>query len=378
MGEYIEEEIIEGEPRPGLLILGMSNDEMKAVSYNRSAVIENCRQLALSPFFHVCIDSKAVVPAFRVAAKGAQLVDALNAFDHINHIPKKKDSALEGTTVLETLKEIGITHVCVCGNSTDTSVFATAKDLIANNFDIFVVKDAMSSKNGKTGHEQGLKNIEREFGSDVIVGMNELLGEDEYEEEIVDDGEEWVEEIVDDEYGEVQASAPSLAPAAPQPKVTDEKKTEDGKQAKTKGWRNFGRNKKEAPAPPSAPAPKAKPATAPARAPAPATHVWKTPGKKAPARVAPPSVAKATAIPNGTKVSQVQGSSVQARIKGLQADGLRTKPQGQRRMKTPKIVTDTKETWDKHGNITREITRYITEIDGTKRTEKKTEYIPAK
>jgi len=77
-------------------------------------------------------------------------------------------------------------------------------------------------------------------------------------------------------------------------------------------------------------------------------------------------------------VSQVQGSSVQARIKGLQADGLRTKPQGQRRMKTPKIVTDTKETWDKHGNITREITRYITEIDGTKRTEKKTEYIPAK
>jgi hypothetical protein len=47
-------------------------------------------------------------------------------------------------------------------------------------------------------------------------------------------------------------------------------------------------------------------------------------------------------------------------------------------MKTPKIITDTKETWDKQGNITRETTRYITEIDGTKRTEKNTEYIPAK
>jgi hypothetical protein len=47
-------------------------------------------------------------------------------------------------------------------------------------------------------------------------------------------------------------------------------------------------------------------------------------------------------------------------------------------MKTPKIITDTKESWDRDGNITRTLTRYITEIDGTKRTEKSTEYIAAK
>lgn len=48
-----------------------------------------------------------------------------------------------------------------------------------------------------------------------------------------------------------------------------------------------------------------------------------------------------------------------------------------RKMKTPKIVTDTKETTDGAGNITREITRYITEPDGTKRTEKEVVKIPA-
>jgi hypothetical protein len=74
----------------------------------------------------------------------------------------------------------------------------------------------------------------------------------------------------------------------------------------------------------------------------------------------------------------VVGDSVKDRIKGLQADGIRTVPTGPRKMKTPKVVTDTKETWDKKGNITREITRYITEVDGTKRTEKRTEYIPKK
>jgi hypothetical protein len=101
MSEYIEEEIIEevvGESRPGLIILDMSKNQMKGVAYNLSAVVDNCRQLALSDSFHVCIDSKMAVPAFKTKTRGAQLVDALNGFDHINHIPKKKDSALESTT----------------------------------------------------------------------------------------------------------------------------------------------------------------------------------------------------------------------------------------------------------------------------------------
>jgi hypothetical protein len=48
-------------------------------------------------------------------------------------------------------------------------------------------------------------------------------------------------------------------------------------------------------------------------------------------------------------------------------------------MKRPRISTDLNESWDKAENITREITRYITKPDGTKRTEKETVffYIPA-
>ena len=52
---------------------------------------------------------------------------------------------------------------------------------------------------------------------------------------------------------------------------------------------------------------------------------------------------------------------------------------GPRRLKTPKVVTDVREEWDKKGNITRTTIKYITEVDGvTKREERKVEYIPAK
>ena len=549
MADYEEEEIIEeivedGVPRPGLLILDMSNDHLKGVAYNKAAVIANVAQLAMSDFFHVCIDSKEEVPGFRAKQKGAQLCDELAGFDHLNHFPKRQDSALTNPSVLETLKSIGVTHVCICGTSTDTSVYETAKDLVANGFEIFVVKDATTSKNGKFGHDKGLRSISIDFGDNVAVGVDDLLGEEEIlEEEVVED-DEWVEEVVDDEYEEVveeseQAktpeAAPAPAPAAPRGKpsylskgpaakpVVDEaaekarlsdaeklaarKKQVDAsrfahiKQANAhaaanadakraadihkdsaeadKFAQNLPQNKQgaaaaapaaakaaapaptakagattapapaaaEAPAekaaapapakkerrgllgalfggnrgkktaaakataPAPAPAPKAAPAPAPAPVPAPAPPPAP---RSAPAPVPAPAPAPApkptgaTAVPGGGAgqktwikplpegqkktsytpdgaVSQplgvkkmAQGNSVQERIRGLQEGGIRTVPTGPRKMKTPKIVTDTKETWDREGNITREITRYITEIDGTKRTEKETVKIPAK
>ena len=108
-------------------------------------------------------------------------------------------------------------------------------------------------------------------------------------------------------------------------------------------------------------------------------HTWKMPGTKAPKSTPSPSGPNTTAKPGGgTYTKQVQGSGIQDRIKSMEGGGkFSAKPAPTRKMKTPKIVTDTKETFDKEGNITREITRYITEIDGTKRTEKETELIPA-
>merc|ERR1711907_804371 len=79
---------------------------------------------------------------------------------------------------------------------------------------------------------------------------------------------------------------------------------------------------------------------------------------------------------SGTRKNQEISSGVGDRIKGLEECGLQTKRKGERRMLTPRIITDVKETWDKEGNITREMTHYI-EFNGEKRTEKETVYIAA-
>lgn len=541
MVQYEEEiiEVVEGGPRPGLLILDMSNDQVKGVAYNKATVIANIAQLAMSDFFHVCIDSKAEVPAFRAKQKGALIVDELAGFDHLNQLSKKQDSALSNPAVLETLRSIGVTHVCVCGTSTDTSVYATAKDLVANGFEIFVVKDATTSKNGKFGHDKGLRNIQSDFGDSVVVGVDDLLGEEEVVEEEVVEEEEWVEEVVDDEYEEVvDQSAPSRGkPAylssgpvqkptidenaekarmsdaerlAARKKQVDEARFAHIKQANAEALANadskraaeiqkdsveadkfaqnlpqnkrapqattpessatptvaavpsttkvapaqdsvptpasstanatpaakkerkggffggiFGRKKKKdttkasaapSPAPPaptpapvpvpqtlpvvasapaptplparvSAPAPPSAPIPAPAPVPKPtsATAVpGGGPGQKTWVKPLPEGEKKTSYTPDGAVAQplgvkkMVQSNEVQERIRGLQEGGIRTVPTGPRKMKTPKIVTDTKETWDREGNITREITRYITEIDGTKRTEKEIVKIPAK
>lgn len=567
-------------PRPGLLILDMSNDQLKGVVYNKPAVIANIAQLAMSDFFHVCIDSKAEVPAFRAKQHGAQIVDELAAFEHLNQLPKKEDSALSNPKVLETFKNMGVTHVCVCGISTDTSIHATAKDLVDNGFEIFVVKDATTSKNGKFGHDKGLRKIQSDFGDKVVVGVDDLLGEEEAgahtaapaakpsqppaaakpaylsdgpvqrpavdekaEKARMTDAEKLAarKKAVDEarfahikkaneealanadpkRAAEIQkdsieaqkfaqnlpqnkrtpeavalvpdgpaaaAAAPTDAssppPAASPPasnnnaKAVPTKSAETAQQAKQEQQEvgclcgMFGGRKLDddgdakSTAPPSqaapakadnqsapAPAPAPKAATSPAPAPATKANPAQTPSQPAPSSgglkdaptpapaatqppsepadspeadpVSPSSTARggapmaippvpgtqppsATAVPGGAAgqktwikplpegqkkttytpdgaVAQplgvkkmVQGDDVQERIRGLQDGGISTVPVGPRKMKTPKIVTDTKESWDREGNITREITRYITEIDGTKRTEKEIVKIPAK
>ena len=426
--------------KPGLLILDMSNDQMKGVLYNKAAVVSNVVQLAISAYFQVCVQSKEEVPAFRAKQKGAKLVDELVDLHHLKDLPKKTDSALSNPAVLETFKSVGVTHVCICGASTDSSVYATAKDLVDNGFEIYVVRDATTSKNGRFGHDKGLRRLQSEFGEQCVVGIDDLLGE---------------EEVVEEEEAAV-VPAPSPSPAAPmtdaerlaaRKKQVDEARFAHIKQANAAAIANadekraseirkdsteaelfaqnlpqnkappvpeeapastappekkgllgglFGRGKKEpkvtssaapepAPTPMPVPTPTPKPVPTPATKPVSASAVpGGAAGQKTWIKPKPEGGKTTSYTPDGA-VSQplgvkkmVQGNDVQHRIAGLQAGGLSTVPMGPRTMKTPKIVTDTKETWDKQGNITREITRYITEIDGTKRTEKEIVKIPAK
>mmetsp|Transcript_37940 Transcript_37940/g.42503 ORF Transcript_37940/g.42503 Transcript_37940/m.42503 type:complete len:217 (+) Transcript_37940:106-756(+) len=80
---------------------------------------------------------------------------------------------------------------------------------------------------------------------------------------------------------------------------------------------------------------------------------------------------------DGTRTDQEVSAGVMDRIQGLEEAGLQTTNRMGRKMLTPRIITDVKEMWDRDGNITREMTHYIEEPDGTKRTEKETVYIAA-
>lgn len=78
---------------------------------------------------------------------------------------------------------------------------------------------------------------------------------------------------------------------------------------------------------------------------------------------------------SGTRKDQEISEGVMDRIKGLEAAGLQTKKRLGNKMLSPRIITDVKETWDKEGNVTRQMTHYIEEPDGTKHTTKETVYI---
>lgn len=168
-------------PRPGLVILDMSNDNWAGIPYAKEDILQNIEQLAKSDFFHLCIESKNPAPKLKALSKGPKLVDSLQKLNHLQHCNKKGDSALQGTPLLETLRKSGITHVCICGTGTDSSVMETAKDMIAHGFHIFVVMDATASKDGKDAHEKGLEAISGHFGADIVVSVDDLLGDDEEE-----------------------------------------------------------------------------------------------------------------------------------------------------------------------------------------------------
>lgn len=80
---------------------------------------------------------------------------------------------------------------------------------------------------------------------------------------------------------------------------------------------------------------------------------------------------------SGTRKDQEISAGVMDRIGQLEDAGLRTKKKMGLKMLTPRVITDVKECWDEEGNVTRYMTHYIQEPDGTKHTKKETLYIAA-
>jgi nicotinamidase-related amidase len=157
-----------------LLILDSSNQDLQACGYSRSTVKENLRQLATSSVFKNKISARATVPKFKAHLWVSQIIEELHGIEKIMNISKNNSSALDGTTTLEILRKSKATHVCVCGTSTDSSVYTTIKDLVANKFEVHVVSDATTSRNGKRGHEDGSQRLVSQYGSNILINTAEV------------------------------------------------------------------------------------------------------------------------------------------------------------------------------------------------------------
>jgi hypothetical protein len=362
----------------------------------------------------------------------------------------------------------------VCGINTDSSVVATVKDLVAYNFQVFVVKDAMSSKNGKDAHEKGLSEISSLFGPDVVVTTEDLLGDV--------DGRGWAEQVVEESTTLAPAPAPKPAQTAAKKPLTEMTEAERAEEMRRRDAEKLAARKKQfdasrfahiekanaiaqeqaavfqkrveekripgatytpktAATPPTAeqinekpkqqrkgykllykkreePPPKVVPskplppiagkAERPTNVRQEVTPGWASVDKKqerpqtqlhssdinckglansAPDAVNPvvpyiagPTGPKFETVGYGTqgKKPQMQGVSVSNTINNLGGSGLKTYNTGPRKMVKPKVIVDTKETFDAYGNITRTITRHITDPDGKKRTETEVVQIPKK
>lgn len=351
-----------------LLILNMTNQEMQNCGYNRSTVLENTRLLAASSMFRVCIETKLIVPQYRAHLKAGHLVDELIGLDHLIHSPKKhKESALDETSLLDELKKNEISQVYLCGNSTDTSIYTTMTELIENKYEVFVISDATTSINGKRGHQNGIQNIQNAYGFKFIVNTSKLLHSTGNKIRVMSPSPSEQTNLTP-----TVSDNPHLA-ALPEKKDVKWKKpnwtrrevyTKNSNADEDPSSRSELSVDSKGQAPSNA---SSKEEVAPllsTQFPAPSVpsfndklqHKWqKTPSL-------------------GPTMSQYGNMIPVAKV----SSGSALSPAPRRKYKTSKVFTDKKESWDRLGNKTVFITKYITEPNGQKRREKSIEYIPAR
>ena len=174
--------------RAALIIVDMSVEQVSAIEYKAKEVVANCRELALNgnEFFDLIVDSRLwlerpeesslswVFPEtgksmFVANSKGAALIPELQSIPNLKFVAKNNYSCFANSDLLAILRDAGIDSVYVCGINTDFCVFATTMASFENRFRTFVVSDAITSVRGKEAHEEGLRNLERHFSSNVFV-----------------------------------------------------------------------------------------------------------------------------------------------------------------------------------------------------------------
>jgi nicotinamidase-related amidase len=181
--------------RAALIIVDMSVEQVQDVSYRVDEMVRNIRSLATtSGMFDLLVDSRLFLESpddsslskvwegsgttmFRAGSEGASLVPALRSIPNLTFVKKYNYSCFAGEKcqLLSLLWSNDVTHVYVCGINTDYCVFATALDAFQRNFSVVVVSDAVSSVRGESAHREGLRNLERHFGTQCLMTTEQVL-----------------------------------------------------------------------------------------------------------------------------------------------------------------------------------------------------------
>lgn len=89
-------------------------------------------------------------------------------------VDKRSYGPFLGTDLEDTLHQLGVRDVLVCGIDTDICVLATAVDLFDRGFRPLVISDLSMSHAGPELHDAALRILPRFIGEEGIVTVAEL------------------------------------------------------------------------------------------------------------------------------------------------------------------------------------------------------------
>ena len=160
-----------------LVVIDMSVGQWRGISYRANetlATIERLMANQTEPHFDLVIDSHlalACTPPTQAticevtwpkSAADEALLPALR-FPHVAYAPKNSYSSFVDSTLDATLRAAGVTEVYLTGINTNYCVFATTLSAWERAYQVRVVLDGVTSCDGQTGHEEGLRMLHSFF-----------------------------------------------------------------------------------------------------------------------------------------------------------------------------------------------------------------------
>jgi nicotinamidase-related amidase len=179
--------------RRALIVVDMSVEQVAGIHYNKKSLISNSKLLCqnANKFFDLILDSRLwlrspeesslawVYPEtaktlFVADSDGASLIPELRSFQ-IRFVKKNNYSCFANSKLLSILRDTQTDEVYVCGINTDYCVFLTALDSFQHKILTYVVEDAVTSVCGKTAHVEGLRNLKKHLGDQVLVTTKDCI-----------------------------------------------------------------------------------------------------------------------------------------------------------------------------------------------------------